>query len=276
MKSAGNNPPSGFEWAALSNIGQRRKNNEDSWGVFSLGGGKAEPLQASPVAVPEQGLLVILSDGMGGSRAGEEASRFCVDRLPVELAARAAGPGDPAGKLHDSIISTHEALVGRSKTQEAWGGMGATLSALWILPAGEMVLGHVGDSRVYALHAGEMRQLSEDHNVGASMVRRGEMSAEAATRLKFRSLLEQAMGGDGSPIVPQISQVNADAGGGFALCTDGLYGPLRDRVEPALHLAFTRPSLAAAAAELIAAANDAGGPDNITVILARLVPAPEA
>ena len=276
MKSAGNIPPCRFEWAALSDIGQRRKNNEDSWGVFRLGGGKAEPLQASPVAIPEQGLLLIMSDGMGGTRAGEEASRFCVDRLPAELAARAAGSGDRGGKLRESIIITHEALVGRSRTQEAWRGMGATLSALWILPAGEMVLGHVGDSRVYAMHGGEMRQLSEDHSVGASMVRRGEMSAEAATRLKFRSLLEQAMGGDGSPIEPQISLGKVDAGGGFALCTDGLYGPLRDRVEPALRLAFTRPSLASAAAELIAAANDTGGPDNITVILARLVPAPEA
>lgn len=276
MKSAGNNPPCRFEWAALSDIGQRRKNNEDSWGVFGLGGGKAEPLPASPVTVPEQGLLLIMSDGMGGTRAGEEASRFCADRLPAELAARAAGAGDRGGKLRESLIITHEALVARSRSHEAWRGMGATLSAFWILPAGEAVLGHVGDSRVYALHGGELRQLSEDHSVGASMVRRGEMSAEAATRLKFRSLLEQAMGGEGSPIEPQISLVKVGAGDGFALCTDGLYGPLRDRVEPALNLAFTRPSLAAAAAELIAAANDAGGPDNITVILARLVPDSEA
>src|SRR5258708_3319483 len=149
MKSAGNNPPCRFEWAALSDIGQRRKNNEDSWGVFSLDGGQAGSLQAAPVGVPGQGLLLIMSDGMGGSRAGEEASRFCVDRLPVELAARAAGSGSPGGKLHDSIISTHEALVGRSKTQEAWGGMGATLSALWILPAGGKVVGHLGRSPGY-------------------------------------------------------------------------------------------------------------------------------
>ena len=276
MKSAGNIPPCRFEWAALSDIGQRRKNNEDSWGVFRLGGGKAEPLQASPVAIPEHGLLLIMSDGMGGTRAGEEASRFCVDRLSAELAARAAGPGDRGGKLREAFIATHEALVGRSRTQDDWAGMGATLSALWIQPAGETVLGHVGDSRVYALHGGELRQLSEDHSIGASMVRRGEMSAEAVTRLKFRSLLEQAMGADGSPIEPQISVGSTEAGGEFALCSDGLYGPLRDRVEPALRRAFNQRSLASAAAELIAAANEAGGPDNITVILARLVPAPEA
>ena len=276
MKSAGNIPPCRFEWAARSDIGQRRKNNEDSWGVFRLGGGKAEPLQASPVAIPEQGLLLIMSDGMGGTRAGEEASRFCVEHLSAELAGRAAGAGACEDKMRESLHATHQALVARSNTRDDWAGMGATLSALWLLPAGEMVLGHVGDSRVYALHGGEMRQLSEDHSIGASMVRRGEMSAEAATRLKFRSLLEQAMGADGSPIEPQISLVKAETGGGFALCTDGLYGPLRDQVEPALRQALTQPSLATAAAGLIAAANNAGGPDNITVILARLVPATEA
>src|SRR5258708_38659511 len=116
-----------------------------------------------------------MSDGMGGSRAGEEASRFCVDRLPVELAARAAGSGSPGGKLHDSIISTHEALVGRSKTQEAWGGMGATLSALWILPAGGRGVGRVGDSRGFALRGGEKGQLLGGHSGGARMGRGGGM-----------------------------------------------------------------------------------------------------
>jgi serine/threonine protein phosphatase PrpC len=102
------------------------------------------------------------------------------------------------------------------------------------------------------------------------MVRRGEMTAEAVTRLKFRSLLEQAMGGDGAPISPQVIENEWEPGDAYALCCDGLYGPLGDQTEPALREAMVDPSVDAAG-KLINAANAAGGPDNITVILVRLM-----
>ena len=178
--------------------------------------------------------------------------------------------------MRGAIIATHQALVARGDGHDAWRGMGATLSVLWFRPGKETVLGHVGDSRIYGGRDQDLRQLSEDQNVGASMVRRGEMTAELASRQKFGSLLEQVMGGDGSPIEPQVGLIAQEAGVRFALCSDGLHGPLRGEMLPALQAALARPSLGAAATELIGAANAAGGPDNITVILTRLLTGPEA
>jgi protein phosphatase len=274
MPAPGKPPSASLEWTAATDIGRRRQNNEDSWGVFRLGGGRAGPCLDSPVDVTDDGLLLVISDGMGGARAGEEASRFCVQQLPRAL----TGWGMPAvgskDRMRRAIIATHDALVELGNVNEQWRGMGATLSALWFQPAGGIVLGHVGDSRIYGFRGDQLLQLSEDQNVGAGMVRRGELTEEAASRLKFRSLLEQAMGGDGSPIEPQVAELSVGSATGLALCSDGFYGPLRDQAVGALRMALTQPALATATAGLIATANEAGGPDNITVILARIISLP--
>lgn len=259
-----------LDWAALSDLGQRRTNNEDSWGVLRPGP-RPEALPAPPVALAGPGALLIMSDGMGGARGGEIASSFCVEHLTAELSAR-LDRTDAAGAMHEAFVATHEALMRHAGTNEEWQGMGATLSALWLQPGGRAVLGHIGDSRIYRSRDGVLEQLSEDHNLGASMLRRGEITAEAATRMKFRSLLEQAMGADGSPIDPQVRTLDLAPRDAFLLCSDGLYGPLGEELEQLLRAKLADP-LPQAAAELVAAANAAGGPDNITVVLARLLPA---
>ena len=263
--------PSGqhLDWAALSDLGQRRTNNEDSWGVLRPGP-RPEALTAARVALAGSGALLIMSDGMGGARGGEIASSFCVEHLAAEIGARVEQP-DAIQAMHEALVATHEALVRRADSNEEWHGMGATLSALWLQPGGRAVLGHVGDSRIYRSRGGLLEQLSEDHNVGASMLRRGEITAEAATRMKFRSLLEQAMGADGTPIDPQVRELDLAPGDVFVLCSDGLYGPLGEELEPLLR-AKLADALPLAATALVAAAKAAGGPDNITVVLARLLP----
>jgi len=263
-------PGSVCTWTAVSDLGLKRQNNEDSWGVFLLSDGRPQAVRTARVELPGAGLLLILSDGMGGTQAGEEASRFCVEQVAMHLATT-RGWGKLSKAMRKALVATHAALLKRGGERQGWLGMGATLSVLWLLPNGRMALGHVGDSRIYRRRRGKMEQLTEDHSVGAGMVRRGELTEEAATRLKFRSLLEQAMGGDGAPIFPQISEAEWKPGDGFVLCSDGLYGPLKDRLEVALAAALEDGS-EHAAADLIASANAAGGPDNITVILARLMP----
>ena len=258
-----------LDWAALSDLGQRRKNNEDAWGVSQLGE-KPEPLSSSRVTLDGMGALLIMSDGMGGARGGEIASSFCVERLTAEISARLE-QSDAGKAMYEAFVATHEALARRADSNEDWHGMGATLSALWLRPGGQAVLGHIGDSRIYRGRAGVMEQLTEDHSVGASMVRRGEIAPAAVSRMKFRSLLEQAMGADGTPIEPQVREFDCAVGDIFALCSDGLYGPLGERLTPLLLAELAGP-LPAAAANLVAAANAAGGPDNITVVLARLLP----
>jgi protein phosphatase len=259
-----------FKWSAHSDQGRRRTNNEDAWGAFMFDAVLA-PLVADPAVWPEHGVLLVLSDGMGGARAGEVASRFCVDHLATELHGRRTAP-DRKAAMADALRAVHHDLTRFADAEPARNGMGATLSAVWFAADGTYVVGHVGDSRVYLRRAGAWTQVTDDHSVGAGMVRRGELTAEAATRLKFRSLLEQVMGGDGSPIEPQIVTGQQAAGDAWLMCSDGLYGPLGDNLAAAAGAALDQPDLVAGAAALVAAANEAGGPDNITLMLARTLP----
>ncbi|MDI1336666.1 MAG: protein phosphatase 2C domain-containing protein [Lacunisphaera sp.] len=256
------------QWTAASDLGRVRGNNEDCWGVFAPGI-SAAPLASGRLDLGTGGALLVVSDGMGGALGGEEASRFCVEHIAQEIAARCAAP-EPAAAMREALQVVHAALMARALSRPGWHGMGATLSALWLRPGGTAVLGHVGDSRIYLLHGSRLRQLTEDHSLGAAMVRRGEMTAEALTRFKYRSILEQVMGGDGRQIVPQVAAVEFAPGDAFGLCSDGLFGPLREKTPVLLQAALPAATPAAAEA-LIAAANAAGGPDNITVLLARVV-----
>lgn len=259
-----------LEWAALSDQGQRRQNNEDAWNAVSLGDLLAR-MPDDPRIWPEAGFLLMVSDGMGGAKAGEEASRLCIQRLAAEVHARRRQPQVTVA-LKDAFIATHGALVEASDADPAKEGMGATLSALWLRPDGTMVLGHVGDSRIYTRRSGAWEQMTEDQSVGAGMVRRGELSANDVNRLRYRSMLEQVMGGDGSPIEPQVEEGRWEPGQEFLLCSDGLYGPVGDVLPDLMAGAFHREPLGKGAKWLVDSANAAGGPDNITVLLARLVP----
>lgn len=259
-----------LKWFTLSDQGRRRTNNEDSCGVFALDAVLA-PLAEVPATWPVNGALLIVSDGMGGAQAGEIASRFCVDHLAAEIHARRTA-ADRQQAMADSIKVVHRDLTKFADADPARNGMGATLSAVWFAADGTFVLGHVGDSRVYLQRGETWTQLTEDHNVGAGMVRRGELPPEAVSRLRFRSMLEQVMGGDGTPVEPQIVAGTRTPGDTWLVCSDGLYGPLGEDLLAVASAALREPDLAASAAALIAAANEAGGPDNITVVLARFVP----
>ena len=220
---------------------------------------------------PTHGFLLVVSDGMGGAKAGEVASQFCAVRIAHELFARCAD-ADRRAAMRDAFVVTHEKLMAEAEADPAKDGMGATLSVLWLLPDGETVFGHVGDSRIYGRRDDTWQQLTEDQSVGAGMVRRGEMSAEDVNRLRYRSMLEQVMGGEGAPLVPQIGSSRWEANSAYGLCSDGLYGPLGDELGEYWREAFARPNLTTGAEWLVAQANEAGGPDNITVLLARFMP----
>jgi len=259
-----------LQWTALSDQGQRRQNNEDAWNAMSLGDLLAR-MPAEGQIWPAHGFLLMVSDGMGGAKAGEEASQLCIQRLPAELYARRTQP-DLVVAMREALVATHAALVEAAAADAAKDGMGATLSALWLKPDGRRMVGHVGDSRIYCRKGGVWEQLTEDQSVGAGMVRRGELSAEEVNRLRYRSMLEQVMGGDGTPIDPQLTPGRWAPGDEYLLCSDGLYGPLAEGFDTAVAQAFRCPDLGEAAAALVDGANRAGGPDNITVVLARLLP----
>ena len=185
---------------------------------------------------------------------------------------RCASVGNHEKAMGDAISETHRALFAKGEADPALHGLGATLSVLWLLADGRYIVGHVGDSRIYRYGAGAWEQITIDHSVGAGMVRRGEITAEAGARLKFRGLLEQVMGGDGAALEPQVLGGHWDSSSEFVLCSDGLYGPLKEQLVDQLKQAQHIPNLELASRSLIDAANAEGGPDNITVVLARFLP----
>jgi len=258
-----------LHWAAHTDLGQRRSNNEDFWGVWAPG---ETPTSSTSgvVSLAESGTLLVVSDGMGGAEGGEVASHFCITQLAEKLKAHRSA-ADPVAVLVQCFTEVHDALFAKAENEAGLRGMGATLSALWVRSDGGAFFCHVGDSRVYFRHGGDWQQLTEDQSVGAGMVRRGEMTEEDVRRLRYRSMLEQVMGGDGAPIDPQAGRVAWSVDSCFAMCSDGLYGPLRENLTAKLTVAFSG-EMTAGARGLIDAANAAGGPDNITVILARFVP----
>lgn len=257
-------------WAAHSDQGRRRKNNEDAWSAWSLGDVLAR-MPSEPQIWPAHGFLLVVSDGMGGAKAGEVASQFCASHIAKELFDRRE-QADRKGAMCDAFVATHTLLMAEAEADPEKDGMGATLSVLWLLPNGMTVFGHVGDSRIYSLEGDTWHQVTEDQSVGAGMVRRGEMAAEDVNRLRYRSMLEQVMGGEGAPLEPQIGLGSWGADSAYGLCSDGLYGPLGDELGEYWREAFGRPTLQAGTQWLIDQANEAGGPDNITVLLARFVP----
>lgn len=257
-----------LRWVALSDQGRRRKNNEDAWRAWSLGQVLAQ-MPETPEYWPAHGFLLVVSDGMGGASAGEVASAFCVEQIAEELFLRRAETNREAA-LREAFVVTHRKLMQAASDDGDKLGMGATLSALWLLADGSYVLGHVGDSRIYRRDGRTWAQLTADQSVGASMVRRGEMTEEEAARLRCNSMLEQVMGGDGAPLHPEMQSGRWQPGQDFLLVTDGLFGPLRRQVPGVFDEALQGHDLACSARYLIDEANHAGGPDNITVLLARL------
>lgn len=254
------------DWAARTDRGLRRSGNEDAWGAFALGT-EPVPLAAGSAAGVGEGLLFAVSDGIGGARAGEVASAFCIRRLAMEISARRTSD-EPAAALAEAFRVTHAALSEEADRNPEWRGMGATLTVLWFTASAGPWFGHVGDSRLYLREATGWVPRTHDHSVGAGMVRRGELTPELARRMRLGSVLEQAMGGDGAPIGPQIGAVDLPDGGEFLLCTDGLHGPLDERLPAPPDTG--RPDVATEVGALVAAALAAGGPDNVTVLAGRL------
>ncbi|HEU4354419.1 MAG TPA: Stp1/IreP family PP2C-type Ser/Thr phosphatase [Actinomycetota bacterium] len=222
--------------AAATDIGQVRDGNEDTY------------VAESP--------LFALADGMGGHRGGDVASRIAIDTLE-----RRFPTGE--GTLAELVREANRAVYERSMADRAVSGMGTTLTAAAL--EGERVhLAHVGDSRAYLLRDDELRQITEDHTLVQRMVAEGELTPVEAEVHPHRNILIRSVGVDPNVEVDEID-LEPRSGDRLLICSDGLHDMLPNR-----HIAqvlTTEPDPHDAVRRLIADANEAGGIDNITVIL---------
>ena len=230
--------------AALSHKGRKRTKNEDSILTARLKGG---------------GYLLVVADGVGGQRAGEVASRGITTAVGKAFAAGA--PASPDA-LRDAIVAANAAVWAQSLDDAGLRGMASTVVAAVVID-GQAWLANVGDSRAYIIERGVIRQLTDDHSLVAQRVRDGEISGDEAKQSPTRNIITRSVGFDETVEVDIFGPVSL-AGAVLLLCSDGLTDVV---AESEIASIVSTLALEDAAQRLVLAANEAGGPDNISVIL---------
>ena len=253
-----------MEFSARSDTGRVRENNEDS---FRL--------------APELNLFV-LCDGMGGQASGEVASRLAAETIVAHCRDAEANPELPsvdeqidgaskaANRLASAIRLANRAVHQAAQQNEAQTGMGATVVAVQVADE-RITIAHVGDSRAYRLRNGELELLTQDHSFIAEQVRHGLMTAEEASQSKLQNVLLRALGIE-PDVEVEISEELLIEGDAVLLCSDGLTHELSDKQIAATLCEADEAQ--EAANRLVELANQAGGGDNITVIVLRHAPKP--
>jgi serine/threonine protein phosphatase PrpC len=251
-----------LEVSGQTDVGKVRDKNEDAFIVADLTGGDLlGDRQVGQFEIKERGVLLAVSDGVGGHKAGEVASALVVESLRRSLAA--GSDQQPDAQLEEATLRTNREVwqaahyPGREK-------MGATLTALYIR-AGVAHIAEVGDSRAYLLRGGTMRQVTRDQSYVQWLVDAGALSPEAAQSSKQRNVILQAMGLEPTVKVA-LGRLELRQRDCFILCSDGLttmVGPAEIR-----ETVLGSPGLDVACARLVALANARGGEDNVTVIVA--------
>jgi protein phosphatase len=211
--------------------------------------------------------LFAVADGLGGRRAGEVASATAIAALAPLDRARPDSLEAALRALAEGFGAANRAVMEKAASDRAYAGMATTLTAA-LLHQDQLLFGHVGDSRAYLLRAGALRQLTRDHTVVAQLVRQRRLSQEEAASHPYRSVLVTAVGLDDDLEVDLLGPLQLRPDDQVLLCSDGLTEPLADRSIAALLTAEDDGEQACAA--LVEAANLAGGPDNVTVVLLRV------
>jgi PPM family protein phosphatase len=231
------------EEAGVTQTGNVRRSNEDAY------------LMRSP--------LFMVADGMGGAQAGEIASRMTAEAFAaVDLIHT-----PPADALRATIRSANARILERSRSDPDAAGMGTTVTAALLDDDGTITFAHVGDSRAYLLRDGSLQRLSDDHSLVGELVRKGELSESEAEHHPQRSVITRALGTDDSVEVDTFT-VQAKDGDVVLLCSDGLNTMVPEGTIADV-LAAAEPA-ATIARNLVRAALQGGGEDNVTAIVFRI------
>jgi protein phosphatase len=248
-----------IEVAGETNVGMKRTHNEDNFSI-----------------VEESGLYMV-ADGMGGHASGEIASKMAVDSMREFFALTANDPertwpykmdrskGYEENRLVTGVKLANLRIFESAQKDARQRGMGTTIVALFAVQDGAY-LAHVGDSRIYRLRDDKLEQLTEDHSLLNDYIKMKRLSAEEIANFPHKNVIVRALGmKDTVKVDTRLEQPRA--GDLYLLCSDGLSGPVND--DSMLELLLSTSDLKTAASRLISRANENGGPDNVTVVLAR-------
>ena len=270
-------------WSGLTDLGRVRKNNEDVFLALAVDGREVHYLgKTGHASLAQSDYVFAVSDGMGGAKSGEFASRITVDRVtrlfPRAFRLAAAGMGTGFNDLLSELVaSIHQDLLNLGRSYEECAGMGATLTLCWVRPEW-MYFAHLGDSRVYYLpHDGPMTQLTHDHSHVGWLRRKGQINEREARSHPRRNALQQALGSGHQFIDPHIGAVGHRPGDRFLICSDGLTDGLWDRqLEELLRTPSPVDAAPSLAKRMVDESVRASGRDNTTAIVFEIgtTPAP--
>lgn len=241
-----------FEYFSLTDTGMVRDNNEDS------------------VALDPDNHVAILADGMGGYNAGEVASAMATTFVRSELGRWLAEGGSQASAreikraMEICIDNANRSIFNAANSQPQYAGMGTTL-VMGVFQDSRTLIGHVGDSRCYRLRGGNFVQLTRDHSLLQEQLDAGLITPEQAQYATHKNLVTRALGVEDTVLL-EVNEFRIEDGDLFLLCSDGLSDMLSD--ERMAAVLVTAGTLEEKANALVDAANDSGGRDNISVILA--------
>jgi protein phosphatase len=242
-----------------TDVGKERAGNEDCY-----------------LILPQSGIYIV-ADGMGGHNAGEIASMNAVKALGEyftedTIAEMRYDEDLIPRKLKNAVIYAHKRVIEISESNSAYNGMGSTI-AISFINNNILHTCHVGDSRIYVITKSNIIQITRDHSTVSELVRIGKMTREQARRSPLKNRITQALGVP-IPIKPEYNRTyRLNKGDIVLMCSDGLWDMLPDR--DIRNIVLVSESLGGACDDLIRAANEAGGDDNITVILIQIGDAKE-
>jgi PPM family protein phosphatase len=241
----------------LTDVGMHRDHNEDA--------------VASDLTIG----LLLLADGMGGYKAGEVASEIAVLMIAAEITEAMQNKADSkkivpslmpeSSLLIDVVKKTNEAIYHISKNQPLCSGMGTTLVA-GIFANNKLTIGHIGDSRMYCLRNQVLRQLTEDHSLIQEQINAGFITQEQAKTASNRNLVTRALGID-PEVEMDLQEFDVEVGDVYLMCSDGLSDLVED-AEITEILLEANGNITLAAKKLVQTANNNGGTDNISVVIA--------
>ena len=271
------------ETHATSHIGRVRKGNEDNYLLLNISGGKRWTgdqddnefvIESQRFEVDDNGVVMAVSDGMGGALAGEVASTMAVETVSERLLGQdidetlAPETYDHhlIAKLYDATVNANYLIHNQGRTDPQYQGMGATFTGLGITPSAGGII-QVGDSRAYLVRNGKIYQVTKDQSLVQQLIDANQISAEEAETHTLKNVILQALGAQ-NEIYPVSARVAPHKNDVFLLCSDGLSNKVSAASMQRIVL-DNFDSLENACVELIREANENGGEDNITVILAK-------
>jgi protein phosphatase len=268
----------------ITDKGRVRSSNEDQFLIAEL----TKTMRVWHTSLPEpkaqfgdeRGHLFLVADGMGGHRAGEQASALAVIAIEqftlntFKWFFHSDGPEAQKVLTHFQLALRHadERILEESAEHPELRGMGTTLTMAFHLDA-QLCIVHVGDSRAYMFGDDGLEQITHDHTLMADMVRRGELRPDQVAKHRLRHVITNVVGGTEAGVYVEAHALEVHAGDRLMLCSDGLTEMLTN--DAIAEILRAEPDSEAACRKLIERANEAGGRDNITVVIVRFDP-PEA